>query len=354
MRDKLSYICITPKQTDNIRVFAFKAKADDIIKFAEINRISRDDKGNLIGFQRQQIANHINEIRDYLQSPNAILPNSLIVAFTSGIEFEKIDGDIGKITIDVSEGPKGLIVDGQQRFMALSSVKDKEFEVFVSGFICDNQNELQKQFILINNTKPLPKALIYELLPIVNGLPTRMSSRTTAASLTEFLNYREDSSLKGLIYQQTNPYGIIRDTAIQKVIMNSLSDGAMRLMVKEHNFSERAFTLLSNFFTAVKNTFSNDWNGHTPKTSRLVHGAGIVSMGYVMETLYSINQSDNVDDFGLGLKRIKDRTAWTKGVWDFGPDDKRIWNSIQYVPRDVRQLSLYLISSLKRSISVEA
>ena len=53
-------------------------------------------------------------------------------------------------------------------------LKDKKFEVFVSLVICKNEEELQKQFILINNTKPLSKDLIYELLPSVDGLPTQV------------------------------------------------------------------------------------------------------------------------------------------------------------------------------------
>jgi DGQHR domain-containing protein len=348
--DKLVYTCICPEQSESMRVFSFAAKVEDIQKFARIDRVSRGNGGELIGFQRPQIANHIREIKKYLDIPGSILPNSMVVAFTSGVEMENLESGLARISIDVSDGPCGYIVDGQQRFIALSNLNtNRKFEIFVSGFLCSSMNELQKQFILINNTKPLPKALIYELLPKVNGLPDRMSSRSTAAQLTELLNYRKDSSLRGLIYQQTNAYGVIRDTAIQKVIMNSLSDGALRPMFREHDFIERAFRLLSNFFKAVQIVFADDWNGHTPKTSRLVHGAGIVSMGYVMETLYSVYRSDMIEDFEKGLRFLEDKTAWTEGAWEFGPDDHRKWDSIQYVPRDTRQLAQYLVSTVKRS-----
>ena len=49
---------------------------------------------------------------------------------------------------------------------ALSMLEEKDFEVFVSALICKDNDELQKQFILINNTRPLAKELIYELLPV--------------------------------------------------------------------------------------------------------------------------------------------------------------------------------------------
>src|SRR5207249_2290454 len=152
------------------------------------------------------------------------------------------------------------------------------FQVFVSALVCRDYNELRQQFVLINNTRPLPKALIYELLPTVEGLPERFTARSFAAKLVDLLNYGEESSLHGLIYQHTNPRGVIRDTALQKVIMNSASDGAIREYVNESDYIERSFRLVSEFFWAVRKVFRADWEGMTPKTSRLVHGAGIVAL----------------------------------------------------------------------------
>jgi DGQHR domain-containing protein len=124
------------------------------------------------------------------------------------------------------KGPPGLVVDGQQRLTALSQLDDKDFEIFVSALICSDEAELRRQFVLINNARPLPKSLIYELLPGVEGLPHRLSHRARAADLVARLNYDNRSSLCAMIYQHTNPGGIIRDTAIQRVIMNSLNDGS--------------------------------------------------------------------------------------------------------------------------------
>lgn len=352
--DKLEFHCILPHQSDTFQVFIFAASVEQIKHFARIDRISRNEQGRLDGFQRPQIANHISEIRDYLESADAILPNSIIVAFTGGVVLERQNDGFGKISIDIAAGSHGYIVDGQQRYIALSNLRTKKrFDVVVAGFICDNVAELNKQFILINNTRPLPKALIYELLPKVHGLPNRMSSRSIASQITEILNYREESSLRKLIFQQTNPYGVIRDTAVQKVIMNSLSDGALRPILHEPGFTDKAFHFINNFFLAVREVFHEEWVGHTPKTSRLVHGAGIVSMGYVMETLYSINRTADVQDFVKGLEHLKGKTAWTSGYWVFSQEEHRAWNSIQYIPRDVRQLAQYLISSVRKHIPIK-
>jgi DGQHR domain-containing protein len=352
----LHFDVVAPRQSESLPVFTFAARAQDVERFARIERAGRDDTGTLRGFQRPQIAGHIREIRDYLEKPGAILPNPIIVAFTHSASLEPgpshdgVEGRFGHLTIDVSNGAPGWIVDGQQRFTALKDLHGRDFEVLVSGFICDCLEELQKQFILINNTRPLPKALVYELLPQVSDLPPRMSSRSQAALMTEALNYREGSALRGMIRQQTNPKGIIRDTVLQRLLMNSLSDGTLRLYADDDRLLlERGVNFVSEFFHAVRHVFSEDWEDKTPKTSRLVHGAGIIAMGYVMETVHVLTGAEDRDAFARGLRHLKGRTAWSSGEWAFG-NERRRWNGLQNVPADVRQLSLHLVQELRRAI----
>ena len=149
-----------------------------------------------------------------------------------GIEVEDTGDGLCRIVLDLDNGPPGLVVDGQQRLSALMNLNGKPFEVFVAALVCPDEAELRRQFVLINNTRPLPKSLIYELLPRVDGLPPRLSARARASALTDRMNYEQASSLRGLIRQHTNPAGIISDTAIQKVFMNSLSDGLMREFIR--------------------------------------------------------------------------------------------------------------------------
>src|SRR4051794_8583674 len=146
----LHYDVITPRQSLSLPVFTFAARTTDVARFARIERAGRDAGGILQGFQRPQIASHIREIRDYLEKPTAILPNPIVVAFTGGVILEPLlplDGGwsrLSRLTIDVRSGPPGWIVDGQQRFTALSELRGREFEVLVSGFICESLEELQK------------------------------------------------------------------------------------------------------------------------------------------------------------------------------------------------------------------
>ncbi len=343
-----TYQAILPKQSNKYTIFAFCARAKDILRFSRIDRIGREENGKLKGFQRPQVSNHINEIRNYLTQEEAVLPNSIVVAFTSGIEINRnTEGNMATVTISVDEANLGFVVDGQQRLSALQGLPDKDFEVFVSGILCSNEEELRKQFILINNTRPLPKSLIYELLPTVDGLPQRLSSRSTAAAIVERLNYDETSSLHGQIKQHTNPSGVIQDTVVQKVIMNSLSDGALRELSREEDGQDKQFLLLSNFYQAVQQVFPEAWVGHKPKTSRLVHSAGIIAMGYVMEHIYSLEHSLRSETFTPYLEKLVNRCAWTGGQWHFGKDYQRPWNSLQFVPRDYLELTQYLLRIIK-------
>jgi DGQHR domain-containing protein len=338
---KLTYSAIVARQSPSSSVLSFAAKASDILRFAAIERVARDADGKLSGFQRPQIAAHIREIRDYLETAEAVLPNPIVVAFTSGVTVKSLADGVCHVAIDVSAGPRGLVVDGQQRLTALSQLDDKEFEVFVSVLICRDEAELRRQFVLINNTRPLPKTLIYELLPSVEGgLPRRLSDRSLASDLTARLN-RVDP-MRGLIKQHTNPAGQISDIAIQRFFLNSLSDGAMRLLIGREKGVALCLALAQEFFFAVSYVFRDSWDEHTPKTSRLVHGAGIVAMGYVMDLLHRTDGARTCDDFSAGLGCLVGRVAWTEGEWDFGAGDRRHWKAIQNNGADIATLTSYL------------
>ncbi len=346
----LTYSAVQASQSPKHKVLTFAAKASDVMKFAAIDRIGRNVQGELSGFQRPQIATHIREIKDYLEHDDAVLPNAIVVAFTTGITVKSLDDGLARIRIDLSKGAPGLVVDGQQRLTALTQIEDKPFEVFVSALICSDEAELRRQFVLINNTRPLPKSLIYELLPGVDGLPHRLSHRARASLLTARLNYDERSSLKGLIHQHTNPGGIIRDTAIQRVIMNSLNDGIMRELIRRDCGEEKCFLIISEFYRAVRRVFRDAWDGHTPKTSRLVHGAGIIALGYVMEVLALLDAAQTSDEFARGLAALDGETAWTSGEWDLGNGDKRHWKAIQNVNRDIVMLAQHLIAIVRADL----
>jgi DGQHR domain-containing protein len=350
-----TFLGVRAKQSASHEVISIAARASEVLQFSRIDRAGRTSTGKLTGFQRPQIASHITEIRDYLRTDDAVLPNPIVVAFVGNVDIQARLDQMVEITIRLDENgePPGFVVDGQQRLTALSGLPDKDFQIFVSVLVCQDVEELRRQFVLINSTRPLPKALIYELLPGVKGLPKRLTSRSFAATLTERLNFDCDSSLRGMIYQHTNPAGVIRDTALQKVIMQSMSDGAIREFPSDEQFG-RGFNLISEFFAGVQRVFADEWIGHNPKTSRLVHGAGIVAMGFVMETIAARHSATTAAEFADGLKVLKGRTAWCSGYWQFSETEKVPWNAVENTPRQIMMLAQHLVSVIRRPSLLKA
>jgi DGQHR domain-containing protein len=357
------YKAIRARQASGHDVLVFAANAHEVLAFSEIERVSRNKEGDLQGFQRHQVASHIKEIRDYLRRDDALLPNAVILAFLDGVKIlREKDGvvdieisttsnkNVNDLSAKRSDLKPGFVVDGQQRLSALSGLDKPNFQVFVSALICKDYNELRQQFVLINNTRPLPRALIYELLPSVEGLPERFTARQFAARVVDRLNFDRRSSLYGEIKQHTNPKGSISDLAMQKLVMNSASDGAIRNFLNAPNFEEMSVVLISNFFSAIRSVFASEWEGMTARTSRLKHGAGIVAMGFVMELLHSVMGASHEDEFVPSLVRLKRHTAWTEGQWRFGADDIRPWNGIQNTPSDIDLLAGHLVRCMKKEM----
>lgn len=342
MGRRLTFKAIKAQQSDRHDVFVFAATADQVFEIARIDRVGRNEMGELFGFQRPQIARHIHEIRDYLKKDDAVLPNSVVLAFVSGVEFNELGEGVAEVSINIEDGPPGLVVDGQQRLFALQPLRQREFQIFVSAILCEDEEELRRQFILINNTRPLPKELIYELLPTVSGLPHRLSNRSFAADMTTKLNYMDGSSLKGRIRQHTNPGGVLSSNAIQRVVMNSRSNGAIRELVSDGDGEDRSLRLISDFFWAVRDVFPDAWEGMTPRTSRLVHSAGLIALGYAMEVAYALHGARDRESFADTIRCLEPHTAWTGGHWNF-PTEFRPWDKLQNTASDVQLLSDYLV-----------
>src|SRR5207248_6721908 len=108
----------------------------------------------------------------------------------------------------------GWIVDGQQRTAAIRQARVTSFPMCVTAFITESDVEQRTQFILVNSTKPLPKGLIYELLPSTEGtLPRQLRSRRFPARLLERLNHDPDSPVWHKISTPTMPEGVIKDNS---------------------------------------------------------------------------------------------------------------------------------------------
>jgi DGQHR domain-containing protein len=356
------------RQSDGSTLYSFAIDGKQLAQFATISRIRRNEDSEIQGYQRPAVLSHINAIRRYIESDSPMIPNALVIAFDKRVQFEPLPGTPqtsyarhGTLAIPISEDAvdeekPGWIVDGQQRSAAILDARVESFPICVTAFIAESDEKQRSQFILVNSAKPLPKALIYELLPgTVGTLPPQFQTREFPTRLLTRLNFQVSSPLYHLIQTPTNPDGIVKDNSVLKMLEGSLSDGALYFFrdPKTGECDEDAMlAVLKDFWRAVSHVFPDAWE-KPPRKSRLMHGVGIVSLGFLMDTIFDRYIRVRVpgeEDFASDLSALKNVCRWTSGYWDFGPHSQRKWNEVQNTSRDIQLLTKYLLAEYKARV----
>ncbi|WP_248345799.1 DGQHR domain-containing protein DpdB [Anaeromyxobacter paludicola] len=355
-------------------LYLFTLTAAELLQVADVSRVSRTEVGKLIGYQRPEVKKHVRGIIEYLDSGPVLFPNSVILALSSSVVFKEMRGpkidealaDAGTIEIVLSADGQprpAWIVDGQQRALALSRCQRRDLLVPVNAFIADDLESQKEQFLRINNTKPLPRGLVNELLPDVDTvLPTHLAARHAPAKLTELLNRDPESPFLGLIHRTSmkgagKGKAVVSDTAVLQMIHESLTtpSGCLfpyrNIATGETDFAGVRLVLLL-YWNGVKSVFPEAW-GLPPSRSRLMHGAGIRAMGRLMDRVMGVVRLGDKRAEKLvrrELLRVKDECHWTEGEWtELGG---LRWNEVQNVPTHVKVLSNFLVRAyLQRSRS---
>jgi DGQHR domain-containing protein len=352
-------------QGRNRKVFAFPVDGKLLPRFASVTRIARTESDGVTGYQRPEVLSHISQIRKYLESADAMLPNAIVVAFDRSVCFKPVSaaistqhGRLGSLHIPLpgeGQDSPGLIVDGQQRSAALREAELKRFPVFVVGFIAEDEAEQREQFLLVNSTKPLPKGLLYELLPSIDSpLPEALARRRFPAALLERLNHDADSPLRGMISTPTAPRGMVKDNSILRMLENSLTDGALFRFRNSNGDAgdiEQMLNLLKHYWHAVRQIFPSAW-GLPPKRSRLMHGAGIVSLGFLMDAIADHHRRTpvpTVRQFVAGVSSVVEDCRWTDGFWEFGVGRHIKWCDLQNTSTHIQMLTDYLLAAYRRN-----
>ena len=351
------------------KLYQFAVEGKRLADISTVSRISRDDEDEIRGYQRPEVQRHVKAIRTYLESPGALMPNALVIAFDSRVRFKAAAGvkpvggtRAGTLFIPASDQQTltddrpGWVVDGQQRAAALRDAQLESFPMPVVAFITDDLREQRAQFILVNNTKPLPKGLIHELLPATDShLPLALLRKRYPSKLLSMLNLVPGSPMERAIRTPTMPDGHIRDNSVLKMIENSITDGALyryRDPQTGEGDTSRMLEVLWRFWEAVAATWPDAW-ALPPRKSRLTHGVGIVALGYVMDEITDRCPREgavpSVDVYIRHLEPLVDICAWTRGQWDFGLREHRAWNDLQVTPKDILKLTELLLQAYRSS-----
>lgn len=351
-------------QNGKYPMFMFALRADEVLQIAEISRVRRDEAGNLIGYQRPEVRRHVADILEYLNTDGSLFPNPIILALSSRSRFEASRGPgagdglciSGRLTIPLPERGKpkpAWIVDGQQRALALSRTNRSDFPVPVSAFVADSVSLQRDQFLRVNNTRPLPRGLVTELLPKVDSpLPPRLAIRKAPAALCDVLNTDPESPMYGLIKRAATARdqasrAVITDTVVVNMLNESLTSPSGYLFpYRDVSRNETDFDgilhALFTYWSAVRDTFPDAW-GKPASKSRLMHGAGIRAMGRLMDRVLGVvdpRAPHAPEVIRQHLALIAPYCHWTEGKWD---ELNMHWNEIENMHRHIQELSSYLI-----------
>src|SRR5262249_54324863 len=100
--EKLVVRALQTKQADGVDVYAFFLHGSDLCRIADISRITRED-GELRGFQRREIRNHVKAIVEFLDSGKVLFPNAIILALSPEIDFKFSRGSRPDGMVDVAD-----------------------------------------------------------------------------------------------------------------------------------------------------------------------------------------------------------------------------------------------------------
>ncbi|GGS40961.1 DGQHR domain-containing protein DpdB [Streptomyces violaceus] len=355
-------------QHPDIPLYLFALEAGEVDLVADVARISRDEAGKLLGYQRPEKKQHVKQILEYLDGDEVLFPNGLILALPSSVRFRGSRGPnpsdglatIGMLEIPLPESREAprpaLIVDGQQRSLALARTRNSKLPITVAGFVSEDLHVQREQFLRVNTVSPLPSDLVSELLPEVNTqLPTKLSSRKLPAILVNALSQDGDSPFKGLIKQASTTASrksetVVKDNSLLQAITASLSPSGVLFPYKDLSSgtidTSTIRKILVVYWTAVRDTFPDAW-GISPNKSRLMHGVGIRSMGQLMDRVMErvmfevdINSDDAYSKVMAELALVEPYCRWTKGRW---PEINYNWNELENITKHINILSNYLI-----------
>ena len=133
------------QQGPNRRLYSFAVDGKRLAEITTVSRVHREDEGQLGGYQRPEAMAHVKAIRRYLESPGALMPNALVVAFDPRVMFQpaknlpaKESCRVGHLIVPLvgeDEEKPGWLVDGQQRSAALRDAQVDAFPVPMVAFI---------------------------------------------------------------------------------------------------------------------------------------------------------------------------------------------------------------------------
>jgi len=250
---------------------------------------------NVKGIQRDPNPEKINDIQNYISTdPFAAFPNTIIISLRDDLDQENPlykfdDNDDLLIALDPEVAN---IIDGQHRLAAFVG-SDDSFELPVSIFLDLSLGEQAKLFAIINSTQTkVPLDLVYE-----DFFQSKIRTEEKASFyIVKKLNEDPDSAWYEKIKTLTERKGrdLAQGSMAKYIHKNLLSDGKILRPLYLAERDNDVYSILNNFFSAIKNTFPEEWENNIDRKSILKKTTGFNAfMKYFIWLLKNMDKKED-------------------------------------------------------------
>lgn len=305
--------------------------ASDVIHISKVDprKFDTEKLETYAGPQREPSWKRIKDIAEYCKTVDATFPTPILLSINTGNYL------INDNVIEITGQAVADIVDGQHRVLGIKeSGKANDFTLPVVFLLDATEEEKALIFAIINGKQTkVPASLIYDLF----GVSEKRSPQKTAHEIARSLN----SDLESPFYRRLKMLGKKSPGTIEslsqgtfvKALLPLISSDPIRDMdlIKRDEkppiqndcvFNEYwrndqdhiILKILGNIFTAIKETWADDWN--SPEKSILSKAIGFSGIMRAMPNLirHGKDRKDLSGDFFLSICHKVQQEMQQRGV----------------------------------------
>lgn len=287
-------------------LYLFKISAKELLNASYISRRSEQAKG----IQRILKKSRLKKIADFIESEDALFPNSIIVSIDDPkASFEPLEkgSDIGHLKFSL-EPNSVMIIDGQHRLHGFEDERtEKDFDVIVAAFLDTNLEKEAYVFYKVNKeAKPVNTSLALDLLGLIGPGEDFLGFQLHKVIRT--LNEDRDSPLCNTVSmtdvrEPGKPFTQANLSTKIKWFLKS-SEGSIFLINADEIEKKHLVNLLKIYFDIIKELQSDAWED---EDSLLRTNLILGSLIYLLpDVLYATKMKYRGKVTKKGLKEILD------------------------------------------------
>ena len=128
------------------------------------------------------------------------------------------------------------------------------------------------------------------------------------------------------------------------MVENSFREG---LLIDVETKPTTAARRLCMYWGAVQEVYPEAW-GAPPRKSRLTHGTGIASMGYLMDAIATRQGGHPSKREFRGVLETLGPLPWMEGSWKFSTEFQLPWDELQNTGHHIDMLTNHLIRRYRK------